>query len=57
MLVWKTVMYGGYPVLANKAVLATNQPHILVGTASRIKDMVRQKVLNVNTVKYSVLEA
>lgn len=51
-----TVMYGGVPVRAHKDLLATNPPHIVVGTPGRIKDLVTQKILNVNKVKYFVLD-
>lgn len=50
------VIYGGVPVRQHKDMLATNPPHIVVGTPGRIKDLVNQKALPVNKVKFFVLD-
>lgn len=50
------VMYGGVPVRTHKDLLSTNPPHIIVGTPGRIKDLVNQKLLNANKVKFFVLD-
>lgn len=50
------VLYGGVPVRSHKDLLTTNTPHIVVGTPGRIKDLVYQKILNVNKVKFFVLD-
>lgn len=50
------VIYGGVPVRQHKDLLQTNTPHIVVGTPGRIKDLVSQKILKMDKVKYFVLD-
>lgn len=50
------VIYGGVPVKQHKDLLATNPPHIIVGTPGRVKDLIQQKALDVSKVKFFVLD-
>eukprot|EP00178_Gracilaria_changii_P026478 TRINITY_DN814_c0_g2_i1.p2 TRINITY_DN814_c0_g2~~TRINITY_DN814_c0_g2_i1.p2 ORF type:complete len:335 (-),score=63.81 TRINITY_DN814_c0_g2_i1:2485-3489(-) len=50
------VIYGGVPVKQHKDLLASNPPHIVVGTPGRVKDLVQQKALDVSKVKFFVLD-
>lgn len=50
------VIYGGVPVRQHKEMLASNPPHIVVGTPGRVKDLINQKALNVHKVKFFVLD-
>lgn len=50
------VIYGGVPVRQHKELLASNPPHIVVGTPGRIKDLVDQKILKVDKVSFFVLD-
>ena len=54
-LVIKT-MIGGTSVQQDAADIAENPPHIIVGCAGRIHDMVRRKHINLYTVKIFVLD-
>ena len=49
------VLYGGVAISLNKASLA-EKPPIVVGTPGRIKQLVRDKVLNLSSVKHFVLD-
>lgn len=51
-----SVMYGGVPVRVHRDLMATNPPHIVVGTPGRVKDLVQQKILDLNKVKFFVLD-
>ncbi|CAN8077023.1 unnamed protein product [Agarophyton chilense] len=50
------VIYGGVPVKQHKDLLASNPPHIVVGTPGRVKDLVQQKALDLSKVKFFVLD-
>lgn len=50
------VLYGGVPVRQHKELLQSNPPHIVVGTPGRIKDLVQQKILQTNKVKFFILD-
>lgn len=49
-------MIGGTSVQQDIADMNENPPHIIVGCAGRIYDMIRRKNINVNTVKLFVLD-
>lgn len=51
-----SVIYGGVPVRQHRDLLKSNTPHIVVGTPGRLKDLVKQKVLILNNIKYFVLD-
>ena len=54
-LIVKT-MLGGSSIQADKEDLRENPPHIIVGCAGRIQDMIRRKLLNVSNIKLCVLD-
>ena len=54
-LVIKT-MLGGTSIQVEKEELYENPPHIIVGCAGRINDMMRRKILNVSSLKLCVLD-
>ena len=51
-----SVIYGGVPARQQKELLSSNPPHIVVGTPGRVKDLVQQKALPVNKVKFFILD-
>lgn len=51
-----SVIYGGVPVRQHKDLFSTNPPHVVVGTPGRIADLIEQKILLPNKVKYFVFD-
>jgi ATP-dependent RNA helicase UAP56/SUB2 len=50
------VFYGGINVQANKDLLRDEQPHIIIGTPGRIKQLAEEKSLDLKNVKHFVLD-
>ncbi|CEM08121.1 unnamed protein product [Vitrella brassicaformis CCMP3155] len=52
------VFYGGVPIEQHKTILKddSKRPHILIGTPGRINQLIREKHLNVDHLKYFVLD-
>jgi superfamily II DNA/RNA helicase len=50
------VFYGGVSIKQNQEVLKSNPPHIIVGTPGRILALIRNRSLNLKTVKHFVLD-
>ncbi|KAJ3187562.1 Suppressor of the cold-sensitive snRNP biogenesis mutant brr1-1 [Irineochytrium annulatum] len=51
-----TVLYGGTSIQQNKDALKTEKPQIIVGTPGRVLALVREKILNLKSVKNFVLD-
>jgi ATP-dependent RNA helicase UAP56/SUB2 len=50
------VIYGGEPIEDQRKALKTEPPHIVVGTPGRVLDLIQKKFLNVDKVKYFILD-
>jgi ATP-dependent RNA helicase UAP56/SUB2 len=50
------VFYGGIGIKTHKDLLASNPPHVVVGTPGRTLQLAREKALNLKTVKHFVLD-
>ncbi|KAJ3207969.1 Suppressor of the cold-sensitive snRNP biogenesis mutant brr1-1 [Dinochytrium kinnereticum] len=50
------VFYGGTSIKQNADTLKTEKPHIIVGTPGRILALIRDKVMNLRSVKHFVLD-
>jgi len=50
------VFYGGIPVQTNKDQLKAEVPHIVIGTPGRILQLADEKILNLNKIKYFILD-
>jgi len=50
------VVYGGVPLAQDKKDLADNTPQILIGTPGRILHLATEKIINLSTVKYFILD-
>jgi ATP-dependent RNA helicase UAP56/SUB2 len=50
------VFYGGVNIKSNKETLATNCPHIVVGTPGRVLALARDKVLKLDKIKHFVMD-
>lgn len=51
-----SVFFGGLSIKKDEEVLKKNCPHIVVGTPGRILALVRNKTLNLRSVKHFVLD-
>jgi superfamily II DNA/RNA helicase len=50
------VIYGGVPIAQDKKDLADNTPQILIGTPGRLLHLANEKIINLQTVKYFILD-
>lgn len=50
------VFYGGAPIAQHRQRLAQDPPHIVIGTPGRINQLAREKNLNLQGVKYFILD-
>jgi len=50
------VVYGGVPLAQDKKDLADNSPQILIGTPGRILHLATDKIINLGSVKYFILD-
>jgi superfamily II DNA/RNA helicase len=50
------VIYGGVPVAQDKKDLADNTPQILIGTPGRLLHLATEKIINLSSVKYFILD-
>lgn len=50
------VVYGGVPIDENKKMLKETNPHILIGTPGRVAALIKMKALNLDKVKYFVID-
>lgn len=50
------VFYGGTSIKQNQETLKNDRPHIIVGTPGRILALIRDKYLNLKSVKHFVLD-
>ena len=50
------VVYGGIPIEEQKKKIKESQPHILIGTPGRTADLAKHKILNLEKVKYFVID-
>jgi ATP-dependent RNA helicase UAP56/SUB2 len=49
------VVYGGVPIIQDKKELST-PPQILIGTPGRLGHLVKEKIINLDTLKYFILD-
>lgn len=50
------VIYGGEPISVQEKMLTTGPPSILVGTPGRVLALIRRKILNLQKVKFFILD-
>ena len=46
----------GLPIKANEDVLRNDTPHVVVGTPGRVKALVKNKALNLSSLKHFVMD-
>jgi len=50
------VVYGGVPLIQDKKELGDNPPQVLIGTPGRLLHLANDKIINLSTVKYFILD-
>lgn len=50
------VFFGGHPIVDHRKLLKEDPPHIVIGTPGRVLGLAKEGALNLNTVKFFVLD-